>query len=150
MPFPGVARRRIKIAGGPTVQLDAFISMSDADTFIATVTMRVERDGDLVVDGSVQTNEWVASGDKSAQLGDDFEALLTKTSGALGNPSGAPVGSWTTINPDRVWTWTSSVGFEVTWNGTLQIREIANTSNSDTANVTVSLEVLGGMGAILQ
>ncbi len=132
----------------PTVTLDTLTILDDIDTVVASVTLEAERSGDLVVEGVTQTNEWVASGDKTATLGDDYEALLTKTSGALANPSGAPVGSWTALTSDRIWTWSSIVAFEVSWNGTLQIRETLNTSNSDTTNVSVTLEVLGGMGAI--
>ena len=131
-------------SGGPTVLLDAFTSMSDFDISFASVTLEVERDGDYIPNGAVQTNEWVASGDKTSTIGDDYEVKLTKTSGGLASPSGPTLATWHTINIDRLWTWIYGGGSPAFWNGTLEIREIANTSNSDSSSVSIELETSGG------
>ena len=134
---------------GPTVLLDALTVMSDTPSSgTASVQLEVERSGDYVVDLSTQTNEWVASGDKTSTLGDDYEVELSKTSGTL-TSSGPAVDTWHTISTDRIWTWSSTAPFEVTWNGTIEVREIANTSNTDTSSISITLEVLGGGGILL-
>ena len=137
------------LSGGPdnpTPNINS-ITINNTDSFIATGVVRADRDGDLNVDGSPRTNEWLNSGDKTSTIGDDYEALLTKTSGALGNPTGASVGSWVALTSNATWTWSTTSNFPVTWNGSLEIREVADTSNSDsTPFVQVTLEVLGGGG----
>ncbi len=80
--------------------------------------------------------EWIdafgASEDSS-----DYEAYMTKTSGTT--PSGTAVDTWVTISSNLSWTLTRTSQGTTTFNGTLEIREIADTSNT-TGAVSVIIE----------
>lgn len=69
--------------------------------------------------------EWI---DDAGATSEDYEVKVLKTSGSGINPTN--VGSWLTIN--QIWTFgaTVTIGGNFNWNGTMEIREIANISNT--------------------
>ena len=95
------------------------------------------RNGDLEVDGSVRTNEWLNSGDKGPTIGDNYEIRCTKTGGGL-TLSGITDDTWEPLSlASRAMNVQSTMSD--TYSGTLSIREIANTANIDTANIVLTI-----------
>ena len=117
----------------PTVQMAASYQLSEFLGIDEDVTVR--NDGDLILTvfstDSSQANAWVANADKGGDYSNLFEVRFTRNSGAFPS-SGDSLSTWLTIVTDREWSFsTGSV-----YNYTLEIREIANTSNNDSTTLS--------------
>ena len=73
----------------------------------------------------------------NANFGQYYEARLTKSSGT--SPSTGPaLGSYHALSSNRAWQWNTSS--PLTFSGTVTVREIANTSNSDSFTYNLDLD----------
>lgn len=82
------------------------------------------------------TDEWIDAFNASAAA--DYECFLS-LSGNTGDVSGPALSTWHGMGVTRQWTISSSSGVRSV-SGTMTIREIANTSNSVSASVSLSAE----------
>lgn len=122
--------------GSPVVTISDITQTSTGNT----CSWEVQRDGDLQLlapTNTTRTNEWVTSGDKEATIGDLYEARITKTSGFNEVLTNWSNGVYSTINNNKKLTLNPSFG-TTTYVGTLDIREIADTGNIDTAAVSMT------------
>lgn len=135
--------RRIQAGGGTTAVLTLnALSSSDSDgssPYSSTAGIRVLTNGDIeeiIADTWTAQNsgtEWI---DDAGATASDYEVQLEKTSGT--DPSSGPaLASFHTINATLQWTWTSTTAGTTSFNGTLTIREIADTGNSVSASVSI-------------
>lgn len=119
--------------GTPAVNLDTTIAIQ---SFLAAVKLEILGTGDLIrtllsADVSVDNN-WVTNSKKGGNFGALFETQLTASTGT--NPTGAALGVFLTINSSVQWDWTETDEFT----GTLVVREIADTGNTDSAAISVT------------
>lgn len=82
---------------------------------------------------SFVANNYVPNADMTAGRGDAFEVMLTNDGGATNPTSGPSLATWHAMTVDRLWEWTTA---GPTGTFTVQIREIANTGNNDSAAVS--------------
>lgn len=120
-----------------------------------TLTVTFQTDGNIVTSGSNFDSGTV--GDKGDWLSDisglpgnagDYEIFASLTSngfpggggGVSGSTSGT-FGSWQAFSTNRAWTASATSGDDDTWTSVIQfqIREIANTANTDTINITLTI-----------
>ncbi len=133
--------------GNPTPQLSP-ITQSDIEFGTATCSWNIQRDGDLQLTQpsfQTRTNEWLLSGDKASTIGDDYQGRLTKTAGSNPAMTNWTLGAYSTISNTKTCTLTAVVGTS-SFDGTLTIRETANTSNNDSASVSMDVESIGNGG----
>ena len=78
--------------------------------------------------------EWIDDGGATSS---DYECYLTKTSGTDTNV-GAALDTWHTISTTILFQLSNTIEADQTFVGTMTIREIANTSNSVSATVTLT------------
>jgi hypothetical protein len=71
------------------------------------------------------TDSWLPEERKGGDYGSAYEVQLTKFSGT--DPSGPALATWHTIGTQQEWEWGESDAF----GGQIDIREIADTGNSD-------------------
>jgi hypothetical protein len=111
------------------------LSSNEADPSLAGI--RVLRNGTVeeIIDATWTAQnsgvEWLD--DNSATIGDSYEVFL---SGSGDTPSGPGLSTWHTINATREWLLEASGGSE-SFSGTIQIREIAVPSNTDSASFDI-------------
>ena len=106
---------------------------------------RLTRDGILYSnEGGVYSSQgplyWMESPGRTSSIGDQYEALVTKTSGSV--PVEGTLGSWVALSSDRTWRW-STAGKGVTQLAELevQVRRISHPSDiTGSMTVSVSLE----------
>jgi len=123
------------VSGSPLVSMPpSFIVYQESDDGEArTVGIRVKRDGTVEIDEGSWSydDDYLASGLPNATIGDSYEVYWTGDT-----PDSGPFETWTTIS--------STIAFEFTgvdtWNGTMSIREIADTGNTDSATVQLEVE----------
>ncbi len=129
----------LTISSGIVLSLSTLDSDNDVDEGIAGV--RCLRDGH--VDEIQSGGAWVSQAagtqyvnDNTFDVGDDFEVMLTGSGYALSGPA---LATWFTISSTRQWTLEpeKEEGSQ-TFNGTMTIREIADTGNSVSALVTIT------------
>lgn len=128
-----------------TLTLNSLAS-SDFDfssPYSSTAGVRVLTSGavqEIIADAWTSQNpgvEWIDGFIYSAAS--DYEVQLTKSSGT--DPSSGPaLTSFHTISTTRQWTWTRTTVGSTSFVGTMTIREIADTSNSVSASVVISIE----------
>lgn len=134
-------------AAGATLTLNA-LSSSDFDfssPYNSQAGVRANVNGDIqelnTVGSWVSQNsgvEWIDDGGATAS---DYEVRLSVTSSSgTATFSGPALGSFHTLSTTRQYTWTKTVVGSFQWNGTMTIREIADTSNSVSATVSISIE----------
>ena len=117
------------------------VSVSNTNAFCSDpsfvdVAIRFLRDGTIDVQdncsGFTYDQDYVTSGLPDATIGDDYEVMVTNTGGGTPPTGGPGLGIWLTINVSRTFDFSDIAAFENgTW--TFQIREIADTGNTDTA-----------------
>ena len=127
--------------GGPVLKLTA-ISVVDSDTPNSQAGCRLNNDGTLEAYDSAgyyslhAPNEWVDAASQGAGFGDDYEMKFVKSSGD--NLSGGLTNdTWYALTVARQGYLTTSFGTK-TYNGTLYVREIADTSNQVSCSVYFS------------
>ena len=116
-------------------------NMSDECTnpCTAQVRFRLLRAGTWDTQGGGGSGSWITPGCQTATIGDDYEAqFVVNTGDAPTSTSSSPIGAgnWYTINGTLDWTWTTSVVGGLDGTATVTVREIANTSNTTTFNLT--------------
>ena len=143
MSMAAARARRMANQGGSadTLTLNNLSSTHAPTDATATAGVRALRSGYVqeLVNGVTWANqnagtEWIDN--NAADIGDSYEVKLTLTSGTT--PSGPTLGAWHTISSTRQWTLTRVIYGVDTFSGTMEIREIANTSNSVSASVTIT------------
>lgn len=83
--------------------------------------------------------EWID--DFCSGSASDYEVRLSQTSSTgTATRTGPTLASFHTISATQQWTWTKTNVGSFSWTGTMTIREIANTSNTVSATVTISIE----------
>lgn len=131
-----------------TLTLNA-LSSFDSDSFSpysSTAGVRVLTTGavqEIVADVWTSQNpgvEWIddfVGGDSAS----NYEVqLVQSTSSGSATFSGPALSIFHTISTTRQWTWSKTTLGSFTWSGTMTLREIADTSNSVSASVIVSIE----------
>lgn len=117
------------------------IDLEELET--ATAGIRVQTDGTVQ---EIVSNLWTSQNPGTEWIdafvstaASDYEVQLVKSSGF--DPSAGPaLTSWHTISTLRQWTWSTATSGLKTFNGTLTIREIADTGNSVSASVNIQYE----------
>ena len=138
----GMSVRRSQQAGSssPVVSVAPTSAFCSNDT-IVNVGIRVNRDGTIDVQdncsGYAYDQDWVTSGLPDATIGDDYEVRLTVNTTAP--TSGPTTGAWHTISSTRTWAWSSAATFD-SGDWTIEIREIADTGNTDQADFEWDVE----------
>lgn len=111
--------------------------------YSSTAGVRVQTSGDvqeIIADTWTSQNsgtEWI-NGFFGSDTASNYEVQLAKTSGT-GTLSGPTLSTYHTISTTRQWTLTRTTVGTNTWIGTMTIREIADTSNSVSATVTLTV-----------
>ena len=105
--------------------------------------LQVQRDGDILERNGASNNDvgdYVASGLPNADIGLLYEVEVIQTSGdTLTNDAG--LSEWLQINGTLTWDFNDTPGAFKSFNGTYEIREIADTSNtSGTKSVSLDTE----------
>lgn len=116
----------------PAVNLDTTITMVSV---VGAVKLEMLGTGDLVrtlLGDSSVANNWVTNSRKGGDFGSLYETRLTASTGT--NPTGAALGSFLTIGASTQWDWAETDAFT----GTLDVREISDTGNTDTAAVVLT------------
>lgn len=122
------------------------LSSSDSDftaPFDSTAGVRVNTNGD--VEELSSGGSWIAQNSGTEWIdgfttssASDYEVQLTKSTGT--DPTSGPtLATYHTISSIRTWQWASTIEESYTFTGTMTIREIANTANSVSASVTISI-----------
>ncbi len=85
-------------------------------------------------------DQWLTELCRVAESGDAYEVFY---SGTGDTPTGDALGTWLPVTQDREWFLESSApGPKLVFNGTMQIREIAQPSNIVSAAAQIVVEVL--------
>ena len=146
-PFANAAQQGAAAGAQGTLALTN-LSSSDFDVtapYDSTAGVRVLTSGnvqELTGGGSWSSQnpstEWIdAFG--SGESASDYEVKLTKTAGT--DPTSGPsLGVWHTISATRQWELNSTIIGLTSFSGTMDIREIADTGNSVSASVTLTVE----------
>lgn len=107
-------------------------TVSDSGALGASLTVR--SDGGITFNAASSTYYGNPS---NSNFGQYYEARLTKSSGT--SPSSGPsLGTYATLSSNRTWQWTTSS--PLSFSGTVTVREIANTSNSDSFTYNLDLD----------
>lgn len=115
-PFGSPGRAGIKVQQGGDVQEKVFVTWTSQNPLV----------------------EWVIQRCKTATIGDAYEAFL---SGTGNTPTGSALDTWITIDADLEWL-LDQIGLgQIEFNGTLQIRQIANPGNIVSASVRIFAKV---------
>jgi len=72
----------------------------------------------------------------NAAIGQYYEVQLVKSSGS--SPSTGSLNTWLALSSNRSWNWQTTTSLD--FSGTVTVREIANTSNSDSFTYSISLD----------
>lgn len=132
-------------AGSGITVLVANLSSSDADAsspYFSNPGIRLLRNGNIEEwNGSSwiaqnSTTDWCDENSDST-VGDGFECKMVKTSG--NKNVGLADDTWFTISTTRTFQISSTLEGTFNYNGTLHVREIADTGNTDTASVALTL-----------
>lgn len=115
---------------------------SDSNPFSSTATFTMNRNGDALTGGNLVSESGDYLTPNSTDAGDAFEVRLALTGGSASSLTGPALNTWWPLTQDRQWT--LSTGTSANFQGTVSVREIANTSNFDTATVTLTAAVSGG------
>jgi len=130
------ARRRR--GGGAVLALSSHNVSTARVGSSTTATLRLDADGDIMGSNGAGTSVTSDRGDwinpKSA-AGGAYECRVTVTSGTL---TSGTSGSWQALSSDRSWAVTQASIGNKTCVFTLEIREVANTSNVVSATITLS------------
>lgn len=119
--------------GATNIALPATSSPNDDGVWPGTVSagIRLARDGvfSRMEHGSyfaAGAAYWIATADRTATIGDSYEAMCTQLTGDTPSVGSDATGSWLTINGDIEWFY-STGGKGVTLDGTfeVQVRRIA-------------------------
>lgn len=95
--------------------------------------LTVQNNGVLNFNGA--SDSYYATPSNSA-IGQYYEAMLTKSSGT--SPSSGSLNTWRALTSGASWSWQTTTGLDFT--GTVTVREIANTGNSDSFTYSISLD----------
>lgn len=153
--FPYGSAAAAGAAGGADVALSS-ITVSNIGSTSQQAGFQYQTDGDLAVTNSVgsyiaRTNEWLASGDKGAGVGSDYEAYADETTSVAGIHTGGWTDSTTyyTISTTlQLQAVAPIAGSSQSSAGNTSVREIANTSNVATVSFSLYAERTGGIGGI--
>tara|TARA_R100001129_G_scaffold185707_2_gene174809 strand:- start:142 stop:699 length:558 start_codon:yes stop_codon:yes gene_type:complete len=122
--------------------LETTRNISSEGNGIQVCTFTVFDDGGLRANstqlGATDTN-WVQSG---TPIGTNYEVRATRTSGDV--PTGAALGTWITLDSDKIWTLVASNSSSKFCTLIVEIREIGNNSNIDSLTVTMDSTSTGG------
>lgn len=143
--FPYGAVAAAAAPTGDTLALTNITSYDGELSGTATTGLRVRNNGNVerVVSGVLTaqnpTTEWIDNKSANMSL---YECRLTKTSGT--DPQTNPgLNTWLNCGTNRVWYLSRSTTPGITqFIGTLEIREVANTSNIVSATVTLTSEII--------
>lgn len=117
----------------PVVTLDVTIEIYELVG--ADVVLSLDDHGDLVrtlLTEVTLIDNWVDEADKGGNYDGMFEVMLSKSAGT--DPSTGPsLANWHTITGTIEWTW----GPTDEMDGTLDVREILDTGNTDSATIDV-------------
>lgn len=133
---------------GPSITSNEAVIDPPPVSETVTAGIRLNRDGtvEYIDSGSwvffQQSTQWVDNVFKTSTIGDEFEARITGSGDTL---SGTGSTSFQTLNQTLNWQYTRNTYGISTWNGTLEIREITNTSNSVSATVTIQADLNSGV-----
>lgn len=127
----GVQSILAQFSGDPYTPQDSQVSPTPA---VATFTVQTSGD---ILENVTDAGDWVSN--KTGLSSSDFEARMTYVSGDT--VDSGTVGSWVTISSDLVWSMQRAITGTNSGVYTLEIREIANTSNIDSTTVTFTAEV---------
>lgn len=122
--------------GGPEPQLSNIV-ISKSGFGFKLCEFILFRNGNLSVDGSQRSNEWLLSADKETTIGDDYEVRVIKTGGNL-TLSGITNNLWTDLSAVSR-TCNAGTSGSGTYDGTIEIREKSDTSNSASAIIDFNI-----------
>lgn len=130
---------------GDTLALPTSIASSGFDLsspYDARAAVKVDTDGYMyrLVSGSFSqvsgAQYWI---DNKSATKSDYECKMEGT-GTTPNDYGLNLSTWYTLSSDRTWGLIRTTSGQEQFNGTLYIREIADTSNQVTCSITIDVE----------
>jgi hypothetical protein len=131
--------------GGDTLALPSSISSTGLDVsspYDARAAVKVDTDGYMyrLVSRSFSqvsgTQYWI---DNKSATKSDYECKMTGT-GNTPSDYGLSLNTWYTLSSDRTWGLIRTSAGSEQFNGTLYIREIADTSNQVTCSISLDVE----------
>lgn len=132
-------------ATGDTLALPTSISSSGFDLsspYDARAAVKVDTDGYMyrLVSGSFSqvsgAQYWI---DNKSATKSDYECKMEGT-GTTPNDYGLNLSTWYTLSSDRTWGLIRTTSGQEQFNGTLYIREIADTGNQVTCSISIDVE----------